>query len=71
MAPHREVHNHDVRLDLPCQDRGLFAVSDLTHDLQVGLGIQQHRQAGAQHRMVVRQEYANRRHVPSLSGICT
>jgi hypothetical protein len=52
-ARHLQVHQDDVRLQFAIARDGLFAVLDLGHDFQVGLGLDDRDQAVAHERMVI------------------
>ena len=61
-AGHGQVQQDDVRLDLRRPAQGLGAVRGLGDDLHVGLGLDEHPQAGAEDRVVVGDQNADARH---------
>ena len=60
---HPHVHQHHVRTARLDQRRHLAAVGGLADDVEVGLGVDEHGDAGAEHGLVVDQRDADRHRV--------
>jgi hypothetical protein len=58
---HREVHQDQVRLQLPSQLDGFAPVAGLGHHLELGVGGQQRRQAGSHELVIVHQHHPGHR----------
>ena len=58
-ARHAHVHEHDVDRVVLQRGERLHAVGRLAHDLEVGLGVEHHAEAHAQHRLVVDEQDAD------------
>ena len=52
---HGQVQQQNIRLQLPKQPEGLFAVRRLSHDQQVRISLQQQFQTGSEQFMIIRQ----------------
>ena len=59
-AGHADVHEDDVGVQGAGLGEGHLAVTGLTDDLDVGLGLQDEPEPGAQQRLVVHQQDADR-----------
>src|SRR5690606_28459583 len=64
---HAHVHEHDVGPQRPCVRHGHRAVTGLAHDLDVAGGGEQHAQAGADGRVVVREQHPDHEALPSAA----
>jgi hypothetical protein len=53
---HIDIHNHDIRLELPNLVDGLTTIGCLTDDTQVLLLLNQHAQTFAQHGMIINEQ---------------
>ena len=63
---HADVHQHDVGMRLAGREHRLEPVGGLAHDLDVGLGVEDQPEAGADERLVVGDEDAD--HAASSIG---
>src|SRR5476649_1432351 len=68
---HLDVHQHDVGPQAPGAGRGLLAVRRLAENLDLGIGLEDHPEAGANHRLVIGQQHTDAHSAPSGVGSLT
>jgi hypothetical protein len=56
---HLDVHQHDVGPQAPGAGHGLLAVRRLADNLDLGIGLEDHPEAGANHRLVIGQQHTD------------
>src|SRR5262249_48400864 len=64
-AGHLDIHEDYVRPEVPCESDALVAVSGLTDDLNVRLGVEDHAQPGPDKRLVIYDEQPDHAELPS------
>src|ERR1700729_2924475 len=68
---HLDVHQHDVGPQAPGAGHGLLAVRRLPDNLDLGIGLEDHPEAGANHRLVIGQQHTDAHSTPSEVGSLT